>query len=85
MKIFWSWQSDNHQPSGRFFVRHVLRQLAQELNGVDGTEDADRPDEDEEDEALIRVDHDTAGMGGRPRSQKQFLQRLMMPPFSLPT
>jgi hypothetical protein len=24
MKVFWSWQSDTHQPSGRYFVRSAL-------------------------------------------------------------
>jgi hypothetical protein len=68
MKIFWSWQSDTHQATGRYFVRDLLVELARELNGVDGTEEADRPDdaEDDPDSSRIEVDHDTLGVAGHP-------------------
>jgi hypothetical protein len=43
MKIFWSWQSDTHQPSGRYFVADVLRAVASGLSGLEA-EAADRPE-----------------------------------------
>lgn len=84
MKIFWSWQSDTHQPSGRHFVRSVLAELALELNGLDGTEDADRPGagdeaEDEEvfaDDGRVEVDHDTYGVGGSPLIAETILGKI---------
>lgn len=84
MKIFWSWQSDTHQPSGRHFVRSVLAELARDLNGLDGTEDADRPDagEEEEDEEVladdgrVEVDHDTHGVGGSPLIAETILGKI---------
>jgi hypothetical protein len=87
MKIFWSWQSDTHQPTGRHFVRGVLADLARELNGLDGTEDSERPeDEVAYDEALeaglladdgrIEVDHDTLGVGGSPEIAPTILKKI---------
>ncbi len=73
MKIFWSWQSDNHQPSGRYFVRDVLGQLAAELSRELETEDAERP---ESDSALIGVDHDTLGVGGSPPIADTILRKI---------
>jgi hypothetical protein len=78
MRIFWSWQSDNHQPSGRYFVRDVLGELVDELNGVDA-EDAERPDSDEEDEldeSLFRVDHDTLDVAGSPPIAETILRKI---------
>jgi hypothetical protein len=74
MKNFWSWQSDNHQPSGRYFVRDVLGRLAVELN-VDATEDAERPEEDT-DNIRIEVDHDTLGIGGSPPIADTILRKI---------
>jgi hypothetical protein len=87
MKIFWSWQSDTHQPSNRYFVRDVLGELAKTLNGVDGAEESDRPistdeDEDDEDEEaeeaddFIAIDHDTKGLGGSPRIAERILEKI---------
>lgn len=85
MKIFWSWQSDTHQPSNRYFVRDVLGELAKTLNGVDGTEESDRPvstdvddvDEDVEDaEDFVSIDHDTKGLGGSPRIAERILEKI---------
>lgn len=84
MKIFWSWQSDTHQSSSRHFVRSVLAELARDLNGLDGTEDADRPDagDQEEDEGgladdgRVEVDHDTHGVGGSPLIAETILGKI---------
>lgn len=83
MKIFWSWQSDTHQPSNRYFVRDVLGNLAKTLNGVDDTaEESDRPVDTEEDEraetddAFVSVDHDTKGLGGSPRIAERILEKI---------
>lgn len=83
MKIFWSWQSDTHQPSNRYFVRDVLGNLARTLNGVDDTaEESDRPVDTEEDEraetddAFVSVDHDTKGLGGSPRIAERILEKI---------
>lgn len=80
MKIFWSWQSDTHQPSGRHFVRDVLIQLAKDLNGVDQAEEAERPDQDEEDDGQdpgwVDIDHDTLGVGGSPRIADTILRKI---------
>ncbi len=78
MRIFWSWQSDNHQSSGRYFVRDVLTGLVAELNGVDATEDAERPDTDEVDESdenRVRVDHDTLDVAGSPPIAETILSK----------
>src|SRR3546814_20108345 len=72
MKIFWSWQSDTPQNAGRHFVREVIADVARSLNGEDDTEDAERPEVDDEDEAdelpaddgRVEVDHDIYGVGG---------------------
>ena len=79
MRIFWSWQSDNHQPSGRYFVRDVLTELVAELNGVDAAEDADRPDtenDEEIDESRVRVDHDTLDVAGSPPIAETILRKI---------
>ena len=74
MNIFWSWQSDTHQPTGRYFVRDVLNELAAELNGFDAIDEAERPgsggDDDGEadlaghDDEKVFVDHDMKGIAG---------------------
>ena len=86
MKIFWSWQSDTAQGTGRHFVRDVLAELAKNLNGLDGAEDAERPDNDELDEQAsgdplypdtrIEVDHDTQGLGGSPKVAEAILRKI---------
>jgi hypothetical protein len=74
MKIFWSWQSDNHQPSGRYFVRDILTQLAKELNGE--AEDAERPESEEEADDRAKVDYDTFGVGGSPPIAETILGKI---------
>ncbi|RWG50443.1 MAG: hypothetical protein EOQ62_03920 [Mesorhizobium sp.] len=83
MKIFWSWQSDTPQASGRHFVRSVLTDLAKELNGVEGAEDAERPESgDGEREALsadedrVEIDHDTLNVGGSPVIAETILRKI---------
>lgn len=81
MKIFWSWQSDNHQPSGRHFVREVLSALVAELNAEAVTEDAERPEGDgdgdgEGTEGRIQVDHDTLDVGGSPPIADTILRKI---------
>lgn len=89
MKIFWSWQSDTHQPSGRYFVRDLLRDVAKSLNSVEAAEEADRPDNEEQPEEAeaeeeyvlpeddsVHVDHDTFGVGGSPRIADKILEKI---------
>lgn len=72
MKIFWSWQSDNHQKSGRYFVRDVLNDLVKEMNTLDGTDEAERG----EDVGPIEVDHDTKDIGGSPPIAETILKKI---------
>lgn len=88
MKVFWSWQSDTHQPSNRYFVRDVLGELAKSLNGLDGAEEAERPaDGDEEsreeddvasaaDDGDVLIDHDMKGFGGSGRIADRILEKI---------
>ncbi|WGS46353.1 nucleotide-binding protein [Burkholderia sp. JSH-S8] len=72
MKIFWSWQSDNDEKCGRYFVRDVLEALAKELNSVDGTAEAERGD----DVGPIAVDHDTKDVAGSPPIAETILEKI---------
>lgn len=72
MKIFWSWQSDNHEKSGRYFVSEVLGAVAQELNDLSGLDEAMRGD----DVGPIEVDHDTKGVAGSPPIADTVLQKI---------
>jgi hypothetical protein len=84
MKIFWSWQSDTPQNTGRHFVRDVIADLARSLNGEPDTEDAERPEEEAEDasseqltdDGRIEVDHDTHGVGGSPPIADTILRKI---------
>src|SRR3546814_12570278 len=84
MKIFWSWQSDTPQNAGRHFVREVIADVARSLNGEDDTEDAERPEVDDEDEAddlpaddgRVEVDHDPSGVGGSPPIAETILRKI---------
>ena len=82
MKIFWSWQSDTHQPTGRYFVREVLRSVAEELEGKDNTDEAERPEasaetgEDDAGSNRIEVDYDTLGVGGSPKIADKILEKI---------
>lgn len=90
MKIFWSWQSDTPQNTGRHFVRGVIADLARSLNREDATEDAERPEaeadsdgdvEDNSNERLaddgrVEVDHDTHGVGGSPPIADTILRKI---------
>lgn len=83
IKIFWSWQSDNHQRSGSYFVRNVLAERTGEFNGKCEAADAERSDDDEQVQGeeseigQVSIDHDTFGVGGsphlRPRSSPIFI------------
>ncbi|PZM13924.1 TIR domain-containing protein [Rhizobium tubonense] len=66
MKIFWSWQSDTHQPSGRYFVREVLQRLCDKLADALDLEQAERP----------QVDHDTFEVAGSPPIAETILQKI---------
>ncbi|MGO7018397.1 hypothetical protein [Rhizobium leguminosarum] len=72
MKIFWSWQSDTHNGSGRYFVRDILNELALEFNGVDGTTEAERPESDQ----TVEIDHDTLGVAGSPHIADTILRKI---------
>lgn len=77
MKLFWSWQSDNDQESGRHFVREVPAELAAELNSE--AEDADRPimdDEGDTDDTMTALDHDTLDVGGSPPIADTILRKI---------
>lgn len=80
MKIFWSWQSDTHQDSARYFVRGVLDALASDIGGLERPEEAERPDleSDGEDDALpaVSVDHDTLNVGGSPLIAETILRKI---------
>jgi hypothetical protein len=66
MKIFWSWQSDTHQPSGRHFIRDVLQQLCEELAETPEIEPAERPE----------IDHDTLDVAGSPPIAETILRKI---------
>lgn len=78
VKLFWSWQSDTHQDSGRYFVRDVLVSLAEELNSE--AEEAERPDIDPDDDegvaGQVAIDHDTLDVGGSPRIADTILRKI---------
>jgi hypothetical protein len=57
MKIFWSWQSDTHGPTGRFFVRDALKAAIARLKEP---EDVEEPSERELRES-IHLDQDRQG------------------------
>ncbi|MEO5375848.1 MAG: hypothetical protein H7840_16580 [Alphaproteobacteria bacterium] len=67
-------------------MRDVLADLARDLNGVDETEEAERPegDADEEDkdgerladDSCIEIDHDTHGVGGSPPIAETILRKI---------
>lgn len=88
MKIFWSWQSDTHRPSGQYFVRDLLREVVKGLSSVEAAEAAERDDEEhpeetgsDADELLpedgrIHVDHDTFGVSGSPRIADKILEKI---------
>jgi len=84
MKIFWSWQSDTPQNTGRHFVRGVIADLARSLNGNDDTVDAERPEADADDgpeeqladDGRVEVDHDTHGVGGSPPIADTILRKI---------
>jgi hypothetical protein len=61
VRVFWSWQSDREGKTHRFFVRDVLKLVANSLSATLNLEDAPR-----DGESLIHVDHDTAGVDGSP-------------------
>lgn len=73
MKIFWSWQSDNDEKSGRYFVRDVLNDLVKELNDLDEMEEFERGDD-----VLppLEVDHDTKGVAGTPPIADTILEKI---------
>jgi len=74
MKIFWSWQSDNPQNAGRYFVRDVLKELADELSTIDGTMEAERPESGGK--AKVELDHDTLGVAGSPHIADTILKKI---------
>lgn len=80
LTIFWSWQSDTHQESARYFVRGVLEKLAEDIGGMGPPEEAERPDAEPEvqDDALpdVSVDHDTLNVGGSPLIAETILRKI---------
>ena len=66
MKVFWSWQSDTHQPSGRYFVRAGLDRAVEALAAHPDLEDAERPS----------VDSDTSDVSGSPPIADTVLQKI---------
>lgn len=72
MRIFWSWQSDNDEKSGRFFVRDVLGATAKALNATYETEEPERG----ADVGRIEVDHDTKGVAGSPPIADTILRKI---------
>lgn len=72
MKIFWSWQSDNDQACGRYFVRDVLKKVARELKNVDDPEEVERGS----DFGPIAIDFDTDGVAGSPPIADTILRKI---------
>lgn len=72
MKIFWSWQSDNNEKCGRYFIRDVLDIVASQLNALEGTDEATRGD----DVGPIELDHDTKGVAGSPPIAETILEKI---------
>lgn len=66
MKVFWSWQSDTHQASGRHFVRAALEAAVERLVDHPGLEDAERPS----------VDSDTSNVPGSPPIAETILRKI---------
>lgn len=66
MKVFWSWQSDTHQASGRHFVRAALEAAVKRLHDQPGLEDAERPS----------VDSDTSNVPGSPPIAETILRKI---------
>ena len=66
MKVFWSWQSDTPQASGRHFVRAALDMAVEELAGHPDLEDAERPE----------VDSDTSDVPGSPPIAETILRKI---------
>ena len=66
LKVFWSWQSDTHQPSGRHFVRDVLHKVCVELTESTEVDAAERPE----------IDHDTLDVAGSPPIAETILKKI---------
>lgn len=62
MKIFWSWQADRDEETGRFFVRDALRAAVKQLKLPDNVEGPDERDLREG----IHLDYDTQHVSGSP-------------------
>lgn len=76
MKIFWSWQSDTHQPYGRYFVRDVIAELCADLSSGVAYEEAARPEDNLEGDQVVEIDHDTLGVGGSPPISETILRKI---------
>ena len=66
MKVFWSWQSDTHQPSGRHFVKAALEAAVEQLADHPNLEDAERP----------IIDSDTSNVPGSPPIAETILRKI---------
>ncbi len=66
MKVFWSWQSDTPQATGRQFVRAALDAAVAQLAAGSGLEDAERPE----------VDSDTSSVPGSPPIAETILRKI---------
>jgi hypothetical protein len=62
MKIFWSWQSDTDEPTGRYFVREALTDAIKQLKDPSEVEEPHERDLRE----AIHLDHDTKDVSGTP-------------------
>ena len=72
MKIFWAWQSDTDQVTGRFFVRDALRAAVKQLKQPEDIED---PIE-RENKANLAVDHDRKDVTGSPDLAKVIFEKI---------
>lgn len=66
MKIFWSWQSDTDELTGRRFVREALEEATQRLSEASELDPAERP----------VVDSDTANVPGSPAIAATILRKI---------
>ncbi len=66
MKLFYSWQSDRHEKTGRYFIRSVLEQALSELKKDVEFEEAER----------LELDQDTKGVPGSPNIAETILAKI---------
>jgi hypothetical protein len=72
MKIFWAWQSDNDQITGRYFVRDALIAAVKQLKQPEDIEDP----VERENKASLSVDYDRKDVPGSPDLAKLIFEKI---------